>query len=443
MNDRSPSTGATSADATAGRRRTAKPRYRAIVSIIVGVLQVALIGAVLAGGAYAAYWFNANEGTAREAADAREEASRLVEIVIAERADHPVRVRAMGTVRAAREAVIRPRVSGMIVAEAESFVPGGFFERDAFMVQLDRADYEQTLLQRETELAQAEAALQIELGDQAVAREELELLEVDIPDINRDLILRIPQVNQAKASVRAAEATVLRAQLDLDRTRLTAPFDGHLVSRAVSTGNNVSAGDELAVLVGAEKYWVEVAVPVSSLRWIDAPREPGEPGSPARVRNPGAWGPGVIRAGTVTQLVGRLEEGSRLARLLVTVPDPLALDPTRDDKPALMLGSFVDVEIEGRILSDVLILDRNLVREGDVVWAMGDDDRLHTKPVTIAYRGRDMVYVTGGLAAGERVIRTNLTTPVNGMLLRTTSDADDPAGEGRMTAARAEDAADG
>lgn len=395
------------------------PDRRAQRGRVVGaVFQALVVVALLGAGGYAAWWFNATEGGS-EVSPPSAEAARSVDVVVAEHATRPVRVFAMGTVRPALEATIRPRVTGMIVDQAEAFVPGGFFEAGATMVQIDRADYEQTLLQRRTEVRRAEAALRIELGDQAVAREELELLEVDIPDINRDLILRIPQVNQAEAQLEAARAAVQRVELDLARTRVEAPFDGHVVRRAVTVGNNVGAGDELAVFVGADEYWIDVSVPVASLRWLEASRDGTEPGSPVAVRNSRVWGDDAVqREGHVARVVGRLEQGSRLARVIVSVPDPLARRDAYAGLPELLLDAFVDVEIVGRELDDCALIERDLIREGDVVWVMGDDDRLVTKPVEIAYRGRDHAYVTGGLEDGDRVIRTNLQTPVDGMLLR-------------------------
>ena len=402
-----------------------KRTHRRRAPIAGTLIRIALIVLVLAAGAGVAWWFQATEGASEQAAP-EPEVARVVEVVTVEHASRPVRVHAMGTVRSALEAVIRPRVAGMIVAQHEAFVPGGFFAAGTWMVRIDRADYEQTLRQRKTEVERAQAALQIELGDQAVAREELELLEVDIPEINRDLILRIPQVNQARAQLEAAESAVERAELDLTRTEITAPFDGHVVSRAVTAGNNVSEGTELATFVGAEEYWVEVSVPVTSLRWIEVPRASAEIGAPSEegslvlVRNARVWGPGVHRVGRVAQIVGRLEAGSRLARVIVRVPDPLARSAEHgaEPEPELLLDAFVDVEIEGRTLDDCFAIPRDLIREGDTVWVMGPDDRLVSKDVRIVYHGREHVYVTEGLADGDRVIRTNLQIPVDGMLLR-------------------------
>jgi len=430
MNERAETTNEDTTTATVRRRR--HPVLAAIAQLVQAVFVIGL----LAGGGLLAWWFNATEGTAKRSSGAAEESSRLVEVLSVSVADRPVEVRAMGTVSAAREVVLRPRVAGTIVEQSPAFEPGGTFQAGDFVLRIDPLDYEQALVQRESDLAQAEADLQIELGDQAVAREELELLEVDIPAINRDLILRIPQVNRAEAEVRSAEAAVASAKLDLERTRILAPFDGQLVERSVNVGTTVAPGDALATLIGTGRAWIELSVPVSSLRWIETPASAGGTGSPAVIRDARAWGPTGTRAGHVTRRIGRLEEGSRLAQVIVTVEDPFALETEHDGRPDLLLGAFVEVEIEGRVLPDSVVLDRNLVREGQTVWVMNGDDRLETRAVTIVHRGPDRVWITGGLADGDRVVRTNLTTPVDGMLLRAAA-GDDPL-DGPVVDARTE-----
>jgi len=411
----------------AAERSKGRGGVRVWIGIVMGLLKVCLVLALLGGGAYAAWWFNATEGRAQRGAGERGEASRLVEVDVVRRGDQEVRLRAMGTVMPANEAAISPRVAGTIVGQSASFVPGGFFDAGEFMVQIDRADYEQALVQRESDLARAEADLKIELGDQAVAEEELELLAVDIPEINRDLILRKPQVNRARAAVRSARASVRSAALDLERTRIVAPFDGQLVERNASVGNNVGEGEVIGTLVGTDVYWVEIALPVGSLRWIDVPRNAGDRASVARVSNRRGWGDGVHREGRVERLVGRLEQGTRLARLIVSVPDPLGLDDG-SVVPELLLDSFVEVVIEGRVLEDSFVVDRDLIRDNDIVWVMNGEDRLESRRVEVAFRGRDRAYVTAGLDDGDRVVRTNLQAPVDGMLLRREPPGDAGAG---------------
>ena len=412
-------------------QRTTKrdaPFMRFLRTVVRGLIALLILGA----GVYAALWFNWTEGTVQAGGETKESA-RLVETVTVQPKDTRVTIRAMGEVRPAREVVIRPRVSGKIVSQHSSFVPGGHFEAGERMVQIDRSDYRDTVQQRQSDLARAKATLKIEQGDQAVAREELALLEADIPRINRDLILRKPQVNQARASVRAAEAGLSQAKRNLERTSINAPFDGHLVSRSVTAGNNVAQGDQLATLVGSNEYWVELAVPVSSLRWMTIPDGPDERGSPVVVTNDGNWGPNAQRRGRVARFIGRLEENSRLAQILVSIKDPLALSEANDGKPRMILDAFVDVQIKGRPLDDVTVIKRAYLREQGVVWVMDESDRLTIRDVSVAFRGQKRAYIKDGLKDGDRVVTTNLSSPVEDMLLR---QPDSPAGQSEQVASR-------
>ena len=79
----------------------------------------------------------------------------LVDVVRLERGSYRPEITAMGTVRAEKEIVLSPRVGGEIIEISEHFTPGGFVEKDDILLQIDPADYEVGLLQRESELRQA------------------------------------------------------------------------------------------------------------------------------------------------------------------------------------------------------------------------------------------------------------------------------------------------
>ena len=373
-------------------------------------------------------WFNWSESRAKKG-EPEEKTARLVETVTVERTTDRVELREMGTVIPTREVVIRPRISGKIVRQSARFVPGGRFDEGDLMVQLDRTDYRHTVSQRESALAQAQADLEIRKGDQAVAREELQLLEGDITGGDRDLILRKPQVNQAKAAVKSARAALKQAKTDLARTRVEAPFDGHLISRSASVGSNVAQGDQLATFVGSDRYWVNVSIPVAHLRWIKLPEGPDEKGSMVRVTNETSWGDEAYREGHVSQVIGQLENGSRMAQLMVTVPDPLAQSREREDKPSLLLGAVVEVICQGVAMSDVVTIDRSYLRDGDTVWVMNESDRLESRSVEVAFADEEKAYIQSGLQDGDRVIKTNLSSPVPDMHLRTAGGSSDSAPE--------------
>jgi len=330
----------------------------------------------------------------------------------------------LGLVEPARDVVLSPRVSGQIISVEPAFVPGGIVEAGSPLLRIDPADYERALTSRRSELEQIQATLAIEQGRQEVARREFELLGEEIHDANRGLVLREPQIRSIRAQVQAAEAEVEQARLDLERTTILAPFDAQILTRSVNVGSQVAPGDELGRLVGVDEYWILASVPIRQLQWIDFP-EGDRAGARVLVRHNTAWAPGVTREGRVARLIGNVDERSRLARVLVSVPDPLA---TETDGPPLILGTIVQARIEARPLEGVTRLDREHLRQDDTVWVMADGG-LDIREVEVDFRDAEHAYISAGLEAGEDIVTTSLATVTPGLPLRREGEpaADDPA----------------
>jgi multidrug efflux pump subunit AcrA (membrane-fusion protein) len=271
-------------------------------------------------------------------------------------------------------------------------------------------------------LQQAEASLEIEKGRQSLAKQELALLGEAISATNRALVLRVPQFDSIQAQVSAAEAAVQRARLDLERSRIVAPFDAQILSRSVDVGSQVALGDELGRLVGIEEYWIMATVPVRSLRWVQFPELDGE-GSAVALRNPDAWGPERERPARVTRMIGTLDQQTRLARVLITVSDPLGRN---SDAPPLILDTLIEAQIEGRPIDDVVRLSREYVRERDTVWVM-KEGKLEIRETDIVFRDAEYAYIREGLESGEEVVTSTLATVADGVGLRKVGDTSEPS----------------
>jgi multidrug efflux pump subunit AcrA (membrane-fusion protein) len=103
----------------------------------------------------------------------------------------------------------------------------------------------------------------------------------------------------------------------------------------------------------------------------------------------------------------------------VAVDDPFCLKPDDRDLPQLLMGSYISAEIQGRTLNSGFPIQVSHLRKNDTaVWIMDDDGRLEVRPVQIAFRGPDSVYVTDGLAENEQLVVTDIAAPVPGMPLK-------------------------
>ena len=352
-----------------------------------------------------------------EQAGATRATPMLVDVIDVEKGNYRPTIQAMGTVRPSQEVNLSPRVSGEVESLSDAFTPGGYIEKGEQLLQIDSSDYRNTLEQRKSELRQARADLNIEMGRQDVARQDYQLFADTLSEENKSLVLREPQLESARSSVESAQAAVDQAQLDLDRTTIEAPFNAHILTRNVNVGSQLSTNETLGHLVGLDNYWVEATVPVSKLRWITIPEGTEQNGTEVRVRNRTAWPPDTYREGSLFRLIGTLEDQTRMARVLVRVPDPQAYKTDDPDVPRLMLGSFVEVHIPADELEDVIRLNRNYVRDDDTVWVM-DEGELNIRDVEIIFRDARYAYIKSGLSDGDQIVTTNLSTVSDGAPLR-------------------------
>ncbi|MEM7314501.1 MAG: HlyD family efflux transporter periplasmic adaptor subunit, partial [Planctomycetota bacterium] len=330
--------------------------------------------------ALAVYIINRTEPTAQQINATRKSAA-LVETITVQRGEFSPQLVVLGTVQPAQDIVLSPRVRGQVVEVADSFAPGGMVKQGELLLRIDPADFENQVSIRKSELLQAEADLEIEEGRQSLAKKELALLGESIDETNRALVLREPQFVSIKARVAAARAAVERAELDLERTVITSPFDAQVLTRAANVGSQVALGESLGRLVGIDEYWVIAAVPVRSLRWVQFSESAGQ-GSEVMLRNTDAWGPDAMRTARVTRMIGQLDTQTRLARVLITVQNPLGRD---SEEPALILDTLMEARIIGRPIEDVVKLSREYVHDRDTVWVM-KDNKLEIRETEVVFR---------------------------------------------------------
>lgn len=343
--------------------------------------------------------------------------ARLVTVQPAEQVNHKTLVSAMGTVVPAKEITLRPEVSGRVLFISPLLIPGGIVQEGETLVRIDSRDYEAVVKLRESELAKAELNLKVEQGSQLVAQQEYKMLDDIIQDQDQELILRKPHLQEAQAALEAAEAALAKAQLDVERCTVKSPFNGIIQSKLVDVGAQVTSTSALLDIMGTDEYWIEALVPVDQLKWIAIPKHNDQPGSPVKVFD-STWQQDTYRQGEVIRLLGQVEEQGRLAQLLVSVKDPLALKSNSPGEPAVLVDSYVRVEIEGTTLSNVFAISRDYLHDGQNIWIMDKEDRLKILPVEILFRDKDMVYLSNGLRSGDRIVTTDISAPVDGMLLR-------------------------
>lgn len=339
-----------------------------------------------------------------------------VEAMVVREQDYQVWLNSQGTVLARTESDLIAEVRGKIISVSPSFNAGGFFEKGDLLLQIDPRDYEAAVTVAEAGLAEARYRLSEEEASADQARVNWQRLNPGVEP--PELVAREPQLLQARANVAAAEAQLANAKLNLERTRITAPYAGRVLSKEVDVGQYVGAGTTLARIYAVD--YVEIRLPLSErqLGFIDVPEmyrggEVLEEDKPL-VRLSVTLGNDEYEwKGRVVRAEGALDTTSRQLFVVAQVDNPYGL--RADGRPPLKIGSFVQARIEGELLEDVFVIDRKLHRKNEYVVTIDDDSRIRRREIEVLWSDPDRLVIREGLEAGELICLTHLNFPADGM----------------------------
>lgn len=333
------------------------------------------------------------------------------------------RVHAQGTVRPTIQTTLASEVSGRIVGLSDQFVAGGFFRAGDILVEIDPSDYEAALLQAEADLASARATLADETARSDQARQDWQRLHGDRREPG-ELVLRLPQVARAQAAVQAAEAGVLRARRNLERTRIRLPYDGMVRAREANLGQYVSTGTVLGVAFAVESAEVRLPLSDADLAFLDLPAPGRRSDARPEVRLTGSVGGQRGEwLGEIIRTEGVIDENTRLSYAVVRIIDPYGLIEESRQLP-LPMGTFVSADIAGRSAAGLMELPRSALRSGDTLLIAGADDRLEIRQVDVVRSTPSSVYIHNALHAGDRIITTAIQAPIPGMAIRPREQAE-------------------
>lgn len=349
----------------------------------------------------------------------RREDPVFVELMQLERSDRRLEVKAFGTVVPHRELEVQNQVMGRVTQQHPGLVEGGLVPAGAELVRIDDRDYRFEVEQAEARVRTAEAQLEVEMGRQAIAKREFELLKETVQQNQADerLALRKPFLMQREADLAAARSALSFRKTQLERTVIKAPFAGLVIEEQVEPDRLLTMGARLGRIVATDVFRVVVTLPMGDLDQVALPDAEGAGGSPVTVSLDLGRGREATWPGRVVKVLGQVSQAGRLARVMVLVDDPLGLEAAHAGRQRLLLGSYVQVAIGGPAIEGVYAIPRGALRLGDVVWAMGENDRLEVLPVTIARRTATEVWISEGLEGDERIVTSALAVAAEGLLL--------------------------
>lgn len=352
----------------------------------------------------------------------KEKKALLVEVKPLKSSDEQIEIEATGMVIPAQEITIMPELNGKLIHMNKNLEIGGFIKKGELIAEVDKTEYELKVVQLETQVAEAEYNIKIEQGKQEIAKSEWNMLDAKMKsDANKELLLRKPHIERLQATLKYAKKALDDAKLDLEKTKIFAPFNCIVQEKYVEENQMVSQSSKIAYLIGTDKFWVRANVPVSNLKYINLPKANEENGSTVDVFYQMNDGKSIKRPGRIIRYLGDLEQSGQMARLIAEIEDPLGLKNNGEEaNTPMFLNSFVNVKVYGAMLKDVVAVKRGYIHEGNKIWLLNTMNQLEIKTIDILWKRTDDVLVSMDYLAGnETVVTSKISTPIQHMQLRT------------------------
>lgn len=425
---------------------------------------------ILAGAAVLAYFV-----IQRQAPEAKppQERARHVRVIPAPQVAIVPRALGYGTVSPEKVWNAVAQVSGEIVHVDENFKKGAILPAETEILRISSADYELAIAQGEANIRASEARLKelgvtqentrlaLDIEKRALDLRETELVRKQklllsgavaqsvVDQEARDTLVQRQKVQELENALRLIptqkaveteqkavfEAQLADARLDLERTSIKLPFAARIADANVEISQFVQVGQTMAVADGVDVAEVLAQVPISRFRQLAEVVAKSD--LPVGI-TPETLSKVVEALGI--QVVVRLATGEetiewkgRFARVSDTV-DPatrtIGIIAAVDDayaqavpgvRPPLTKGMFVEVELSARPTDPRIIVPRSALHAGRL-YVANTQDRLEIRPVDAGLAQGGFVVIRDGLKKGERVVVSDLSPAISGMLLRESED---------------------
>lgn len=403
----------------------------------------------------------------------------LVSAMQVEKENLTINVPSQGRVAPHTRTNLISEVSGIVIEVADEFVGGGFVKKGQLLIKLDDRNYRSAVKQAEANVARAHKDLIQEKGQAQVAYQQYKNTRSTKRSPEAlSLLLREPQLRESEANLAFAKAELERVKGDLENTEVRAPYDGLIKKKHIDIGQYASLGSAIAEIIAIDYAEVRLAVPQDRLAYLDLPMIAPEAATPLPTVAPQAedaantdasdtladtntvmaepqaeqaptsflpdesqWVPVTLKSvygdveyqwpAKIVRTEGFFDESSHTLYAVARIEDPYLLKASsRDQRPSLvplLMGTYVEADIEGHKLEDMVKIPRYLLRAGDNVWVIDENNQLRNRKLEILRTGGEDVYVLKGLQQGERLCLTNVGEVVPGTTVRVASDEERPS----------------
>lgn len=297
----------------------------------------------------------------------------------------------LGTITAANTVTVRSRVDGQLMTI--NFQEGQQVKAGALLAEIDPSQFKVALAQAQGQLAKDNATL-------ANARRDLaryqQLVKTNLIS-RQELDTQQSLVSETEGTIKADQASVASAQLQLDWTRITAPIDGRVGLKQVDIGNQISTSDTTGIVVLTQTHPIDLVFTLaeSNIATIVSAQKAG------KTMTVEAWdrtNKQKLSSGTLLSLDNQIDTTTGTIKLKARFDN-------QDD--ALFPNQFVNARLLVDTEQNAVVIPTAALQmgnEGNFVWVLNSDNKVSKHSVTPGIQNSQKVVISAGLSAGERVV---------------------------------------
>ncbi|MBK1791774.1 efflux RND transporter periplasmic adaptor subunit [Persicirhabdus sediminis] len=312
------------------------------------------------------------------------------EVIEVEVGPHPVTLASFGTVASYYDTQLSSLVTGEIIDVSANFEAGKSVNKGEILVSLNQADYTSAVAERKSAISTAKRDLAEEVARGKQAKLDWLASGRKIEDAP-EYTLRIPQQIAASAELESAEAALARAQLDLERTQIRAPFDAVVSERTASPGSIVTTGTQLGKLIARNKAEVRLPLTPDEVNLIDLPfafREQATNESIETTLTAPSY-PGVSWKAQITRTEASVDANNRVIYVVAEIDRPF----DQQNVP-LPIGTFVKATAQAKVIDNAILIPESSILDDKYVWQLDDNNQLRRLTITRIHANDDQIIAT-------------------------------------------------
>ncbi|MEO1831142.1 MAG: efflux RND transporter periplasmic adaptor subunit, partial [Akkermansiaceae bacterium] len=344
-----------------------------------------------------------------------------------QREDYQVVLQSQGLVQPHNRTSLTPRVGGRVREISPNFESGSFFKKGETLLVLDPTDFQTAKTAALARLARAEASLAQE--DARAKQALLDWNDLGYTEPPTDLVLRKPQLKEAKANVKAAQADLDDAIRDLERTEVIAPYAGRVRQRLVGLGQSVSSGTVLGEIFSTDFAEVRLSLSAKELIHVKLPDNPEDPPVDVTLVDALTEGSEKTWEGEIVRTEGILDAKSRKLFVIARVNDPFGLEGSQNksNNEPLRIGQPVRAILEGATIPDVFVIPRKtLYRPNEILTIHPTEFTLKRQKITPIWTDPENLVVSKNLIEGWYLVTNRLTAAPEGAKVEIVEPEEEP-----------------